>query len=204
MSFTRRQFLLSTVGAAGGFILPSFYARALEFVDQFREPLLEPPKRVVDEITICASLGGELNIGEPAEQIPDMTWREFLTRYHQDSLNSLEFYWGLEESQRDLAPWGLKESQLDDAAPSDTVLGSWGRVDSPNARAYHLLESLDLGPDLTGPKAVGGLNFLDGPNPGAKDYLAVTVEDDISISLLQQRLNDLKTGIKVSLAKASF
>ena len=35
MSFTRRQFLLSTVGAAGGFILPSFYARALEFVDQF-------------------------------------------------------------------------------------------------------------------------------------------------------------------------
>ena len=192
MSFTRRQFLLSTVGAAGGFILPSFYARALEFVDQFEEPLLEPPKRVVDEITICASLGGELNIGEPAEQIPDMTWREFLTRYHQDSLNSLEFYWGLEESQ------------LDDAAPWDTVFGSWGRVDSPAARAYHLLESLDLGPDLTGPKAGGELNFHDGLNPGAKDYLAVTVEDDISISLLQQRLNDLKTGIKVSLAKASF
>ena len=197
MSFTRRQFLLSTVGAAGGFILPSFYARALEFVDQFEEPLLEPPKRVVDEITICASLGGELNIGEPAEQIPDMTWREFLIRYHQDSLNSLEFYWGLEESQRDLAPWGLKESQLDDAAPSDTVLGSWGRVDSPNARAYHLLESLDLGPDLTGSKAVGGLIFTDGPCPG-NDYLGVAVEDDISISLLQQRLNDLKTGIKVS------
>ena len=191
MSFTRRQFLLSTVGAAGGFILPSFYARALEFVDQFREPLLEPPKRVVDEITICASLGGELNIGEPAEQIPDMTWREFLTRYHQDSLNSLEFYWGLEEAQ------------LDDAAPWDTVLASWGRVDSPNARAYHLLESLDLGPDLTGPKAVGELSFIDGSCPGV-DYLGVTVEDDISISLLQQRLNDLKTGIKVSLAKASF
>ena len=191
MSFTRRQFLLSTVGAAGGFILPSFYARALEFVDQFEEPLLEPPKRVVDEITICASLGGELNIGEPAEQIPDMTWREFLTRYHPGSLDEGEFHWGLEEAQ------------LDDAAPWDTVLGSWGRVDSPNARAYHLLESLDLGPDLTGPKAVGGLSFIDGSCPGV-DYLGVTVEDDISISLLQQRLNDLKTGIKVSLAKASF
>ena len=199
MSFTRRQFLLSTVGAAGGFILPSFYARALEFVDQFREPLLEPPKRVVDEITICASLGGELNIGEPAEQIPDMTGREFLTLYHQDSLNSLEFYWGLEESQRDLAPWGLEESQLDDAAPWDTVFRSWGRVDSPAARAYHLLESLDLGPDLTGPKAVGGLSFIDGACHRTIDYLGVWVEDDISISLLQQRLNDLKTGIKVSL-----
>ena len=191
MSLTRRQFLLSTVGAAGGFILPSFYARALEFVDQFEEPLLEPPKRVVDEITICASLGGELNIGEPTEQIPDMTWREFLTRYHPGSLDEFEFHWGLEEAQ------------LDDAAPWDTVFGSWGRVDSPNARTYHLLESLDLGPDLTGPKAVGGLSFIDGSRPGC-DYLGVTVEDDISISLLQQRLNDLKTGIKVSLAKASF
>ena len=127
-----------------------------------------------------------------------MTWREFLTRYHPGLLNSLEFYWGLEESQRDLAPWSLKESQLDDAAPSDTVLGSWGRVDSPNARAYHLLESLDLGPDLTGPKAVGGLISIDGSCPGV-DYLGVTAEDDISISLLQQRLNDLKTGIQVSL-----
>ena len=187
MSFTRRQFLLSTVGAAGGFILPSFYARALEFVDQFEEPLLEPPKRVVDEITICASLGGELNIGEPAEQIPDMTWREFLTRYHPGSLDEGECHWGLEEAQ------------LDDAAPWDTVLASWGRVDSPNARAYHLLESLDLGPDLTGPKAVGGLSFIDGTCHRTIDYLGVWVEDDISISLLQQRLNDLKTGIKVSL-----
>ena len=187
MSFTRRQFLLSTVGAAGGFILPSFYARALEFVDQFREPLLEPPKRVVDEITICASLGGELNIGEPAEQIPDMTWREYLTRYHPGSLDEFEFHWELEEAQ------------LDDAAPWDKVIDSWGQFDSPAARAYHLLESLDLGPDLTGPKAVGGLSFIDGTCHRTIDYLGVWVEDDISISLLQQRLNDLKTGIKVSL-----
>ena len=71
MSFTRRQFLLSTVGAAGGFILPSFYARALEFVDQFEEPLLEPPKRVVDELIICSELDGELNLGDPWEQPPE-------------------------------------------------------------------------------------------------------------------------------------
>ena len=111
-----------------------------------------------------------------------MTWRELLTRYHPDWRDGY---------------WGLEESQLDDAAPWDTVFRSWGRVDSPNARAYHLLESLDLGPELTGSKAVGGLIFTDGPCPG-NDYLGVSVEDNISISLLQQRLNDLKTGIKVS------
>jgi hypothetical protein len=187
MSFTRRQFLLSTVGAAGGFILPSFYARALQFVDQFEEPLLEPPKRVVDELIICQEFEGELNLGDPREQPPDMTWREYLTRYHPGSLDEFEFHWGLEEAQ------------LDDAAPFDTVIDSWCRVDSPNARAYHLLESLDLGPDLTGPKAVGGLSFIDGTMHRTIDYLGVRVEDDISISLLQQRLNDLKTGIKVSL-----
>mgnify|MGYP001356112815 CR=1 FL=1 len=187
MSFTRRQFLLSTVGAAGGFILPSFYARALEFVDQFEEPLLEPPKRVVDELIICQEfIEGELTLGDPREAPPDMTWREFLTRYHPGSLDEFEFHWGLEEAQ------------LDDAAPWDRVVGAWGQFDSPNARAYHLLESLDLGPDLTGPKAVGGLISIDGSCPGV-DYLGVTAEDDISISLLQQRLNDLKTGIKVSL-----
>ncbi len=46
---------------------------------------------------------------------------------------------------------------------------------------------------------VGGLSFIDGAMHRTFDYLGVTVEDDISISLLQQRLNDLKTGIKVSL-----
>jgi len=185
MSFTRRQFLLSTVGAAGGFILPSFYSRALEFLEEAGEPLLEPPKRVVDELIICRERDGELNLGDPWEPLPDMTWHQFLTRYHPDTLDELENYWDLEESQ------------LDDEAPWDWVVGPWCRVDSPNARAYQLLDSLDLGPDLTGPKAVGGLVFTDCPCPG-NDYLGVSVEDDISISLLQQRLNDLNTGIRVS------
>ncbi len=41
MSLTRRQFLLSTAGATVGAIVPSFYFRALEFFEQFGEPLLE-------------------------------------------------------------------------------------------------------------------------------------------------------------------
>jgi hypothetical protein len=65
MSISRRQFLLLTVGAAGGFILPSFYTRALEFLDQFDEPFLEAPKLVVDELIICTERDGELNLGEP-------------------------------------------------------------------------------------------------------------------------------------------
>jgi hypothetical protein len=147
--------------------------------------LLEPPKRVVDELIICSGLEGELNLGDPWEQPPVMTWHKFLTRYHPDTLDELGDYWDLEESQ------------LDDEAPWDTVIGPWCLIDSPNARAYHLLDSLDLGPDLRGSETVGGLVFDSGPLLG-NDYIGVSVEDDISVSLLQQRLNDLNTGIRVS------
>ena len=184
MSISRRQFLLSTIGAAGGFILPSFYTRALEFLDQFGEPLLEAPKLVVDELIICTERDGELNLGDPWEQVPDMSWREMLTRYQPEGLDNLE------------AHWDLTESQLDDEAPWDWVVDFWCRADSPNARAYRLLNNLDLGPNFTKPDAIGGLVFTDGPCPG-NDYLGVAVEDEISASLLQQRLNDLNTGIKL-------
>tara|TARA_B110000503_G_scaffold35622_1_gene58213 strand:- start:12544 stop:13107 length:564 start_codon:yes stop_codon:yes gene_type:complete len=184
MSISRRQFLLSTAGAVGGFILPSFYHRALEFLDQFGEPLLEAPKLIVDELIICSEREGELNLGDPWEQPPEMSWRELLTRYKPETLDNVE------------DDWEITESQLDDQADWDWVIYFWCRSDSPNARAYRLLDSLDLGPVLTGQKAVGGLVFTDGPCPG-NDYLGVAVEDEISASLLQKRLSDLNTGIKV-------
>ena len=73
------------------------------------------------------------------------------------------------------------------------------RTDSPNARAYRLLENLDLGPSLTGQDAVGELRFMDGPCPG-NDYLGVEAADEATISLLQKRLNELDTGIRLSMA----
>jgi hypothetical protein len=39
MSVTRGQYLLSNAGAAMGAIFPSFYHRALEFLEQFGKPL---------------------------------------------------------------------------------------------------------------------------------------------------------------------
>ena len=75
----------------------------------------------------------------------------------------------------------------------------WCRTDSPNARAYRLLEKLDLGPNLTGKDAVGEINFIDGPCPG-NDYLGVEAPTQLDISLLQKRLNDLNTGIRITIA----
>jgi hypothetical protein len=68
------------------------------------------------------------------------------------------------------------------------------------ARAYRLLENLDLGPDLNGKDAVGQIDFLDAPNM-CSWYLGVQTEDPVSVSLLQKRLNDLNTGIRVTLVE---
>ena len=56
------------------------------------------------------------------------------------------------------------------------VVDTWSYHDSPNARAYRLLEDLDLGPQLTGAEAVGEINFIDGACPGV-DYLGVASPD---------------------------
>ena len=186
MSITRRQFLLSTAGAAAGFILPSFYTRALEFLDQFGEPLLESPQIVRQKLIVCSDRDNELNLGDPYCEPPPLSWREYAEKYYGGDLQELE------------ENWGLDRAQYDEKAPWDVVADAWIRNDSPNAKAYRLLDSLDLGPDLTGPNAVGGLIFTDGPCPG-NDYLGVSVVDEISISLLQQRLNDLGTGIRIGI-----
>ena len=184
MSLTRRQFLLSTAGAAAGFILPSYYNRALEFLDQFGEPLLEPPKIVQEDLIVCTDREGELNLGDPWCEPPSMSWREYAEKYHGGNLREL------------IDTWELERLQLDEEAPWDVVADAFIRNDSPSAKAYRLLESLDLGPELTGRDAVGGLIFTDGACPG-NDYLGVSAESDITLSLLQQRLNDLGTGIRI-------
>ena len=92
--------------------------------------------------------------------------------------------------------WGITEEQLDDIVCSDMVFDAWELSDAPCYRAYSLLDSLDLGTDLAGPNAVGGLEFIQGPCPG-NNYTAVHARDEITLSLLQQRLNDLGTGIRV-------
>lgn len=190
MSVTRRQFLL---GTTAGLILPSFYERAYSFFENHGEPLLIVPKRPEETLYACSEFaeGFQLHLGNPEEGPPDMTIREFCLKYGE---GDPETWWrdewlGADESE----PIDIDE-QIDEWA----VLDRWIRDDSSTARAYRYLESLDLGSDFIGSNPVGGLDFIDGACPG-NDYLGVEALDSVSVSLLQQRLNDLGTGIKVEL-----
>ena len=185
MSFTRRQFLLSTAGASVGAIIPSFYFRALEFFEQFGEPLLVSPNQPTQEICVLNNCGEiELCLGDPFAGPPPMTYRDYFKRYDLEALDTFG------ES------WGLEPEELDTSMDEEFLWDHWFMHEGPSARAHSMLSSLDLGTDLTGPDAVGSLDFFEESNM-VSCWRGVRLDDEVTLSLLQQRLNDLGTGIRV-------
>ena len=192
MTISRRQFLLATSGAVAGFILPSYYEKVLEFTERFGKPLIAVPKNPKIVLTAVDWAGDgayELNWGKPEEE-PDLniTLREYAIRYCGGEQGYLDMY-GEEREWVD----------FDEIAFGPMVYGNWERIVSPQARASLLLEKFDLGSKLTRGNSVGELDFIDCPNPSSC-YLGVHAMGLVSISLLQQRLNDLRTGISVKMA----
>lgn len=186
MSITRRHFIL---GTGAGLILPSYYDKVLAYCENYGEALLETPETTKIELIAMDwgwSDGFELNWGDPRLEPPEMTVREFARRYC-----------GGEEAYR--LDNGLEDDdEVDfDAQMEQWVVDeNWSWMDSPRAKAYRLLENIDLGPDFFGDNAVGEIQFINGPCPGS-DYRAVLAPSHVDLSLLQKRLNELNTGIRI-------
>ena len=70
----------------------------------------------------------------------------------------------------------------------------------PEARAHHLLKSLDFGPPDSPLRRAGAILFEEfGGGPG-NDYTWVELKDDLTASLLQARLIELHLPINVEIA----
>ena len=188
MSISRRQFIL---GTGAGLVLPSYFDKVFTFFENHGEPLLETPKYAERDL-FAIDLGSgdfQFNLGSTAMDPPPMTVRQYAVRYFGSVEAYLDDY--CEEDAR----------KMDLDAPVDPYYLDlqWERFESPAAHAYRLLEGLDLGPDLTGDDAVGQIIFIDGPKPGS-NYLGAQTDYPVTISLLQKRLNELDTGIRIVLA----
>ena len=184
MSISRRQFLL---GTGAGLILPSYYDKVFTFFENHGEPFLDLPRSANTDLFAVDWGGGiiEFHLGEVANEPPEpMTLREYATCYFGGEQGYLDAY----GEERD-------EVDFDGIAYPSMVETTWTRRNSA-AKAHRLLEKLDLGSDFDSDDAVGQLEFLDCPNM-CSDYLGVQTEDPVSVSLLQKRLNDLNTGIRV-------
>jgi len=185
MSISRRQFVL---GTAAGLILPSYYDKVLTYFENHGEPLIEIPNQADTELLVVDEYGSyEFHLGDPWAEPPEMTIREF----------ALEYCGSEEAYQEDWCDG--EEVDFDAIEDPEIVLESWA-FHSSSAEAFYLLEGLDLGPDLNRKDAVGQIRFIDGECPG-NSYRGVEAVDQVSISLLQKRLNDLDTGIRISMVQ---
>ena len=185
---TRRKFL---VGAGSALTLP-IVDKFIWHIDNKGQPLIEKPSNPGQVLYVNRDYDYQINLGRPLEEYPTATWREFL-------VDKLGYKTPTTLSQfRELYyDYGMKPRELD--ADCDCYFEYWDRTESPNALAYNLLEGIDVGLKLAGTgDGLGGLEFIDGDAPG-HDYLGVHADNDLSVSLLQNRLNELGTGIAVEL-----
>ena len=188
MSISRRRFLLNTAGASIGAIVPDYYFRALQFLEQFGEPLLEPPPRpteILYSFNHCDEL--ELSLGDPYEGPPEMTFRDYFTRFEPEGFETFDEY------------WDPGKEGLDELIDEQYWWDYWSMNESSSAKASFYLESLDLGADFEGTDAVGSIEFFVDSNMVSM-WRGVRYKDEITLSLLQQRLNDLGTGIRIETA----
>lgn len=181
-------------------ITPRFVQNVVAYIEKHSAPLLIPPCDDPSR-TLCAIESGDvycLYDGHPqADFPPTLTWREFA---------EAQGYWALEEivdylqHYRYGTPTLVEISELfDEEADSEAVAEWWSQTSAPNVLAYDYLSALDLGPEFgLKPNEKGRIAFIDGYCPGI-DTRMVEVADDLSLSLLQARLNELNepTGIEV-------
>ena len=190
MSISRRQFI---IGTAAGLVLPSFYDRVFTFFENTGEAYLELPKQATNDLFAAVDRGDgfQLNLGDPYQEPPSsLTYREYIHRFLDDD----------EEYLEELIEEGI---DLDSEMEFYDFIDEWAYRESPNAKAYRLLENLDLGPNFESKHAVGQLHFYDCPAI-CSDYLGVHAEDEVSLSLLQKRLNELTTGIRITVTQEGF
>ena len=189
---SRRTFLKATVAASSGFIFSDWLIKAENYIEMEGEPFLEAPGRS-ELILYAMDWGGDeyqLSLGNPFQEPVLITWREY---FEFIGCSGFDEYHG----SNNPADWNYMG--IDELVDEDKTMYHWITSSSPDARAFDYLESLNLGPIIRDKNEIGEIRFYDGVAPG-NDSRIVSVPDDLSLSLLQKRLNQLDGGVSVNLA----
>ena len=185
---SRRGFLIG----AGSLLTATFVKDAQAFVSRTRRPLLETPPEV-DKTLYWYNNGNGLLLTIGAYQLeapPPPTWREFFVSEGIAHTTEDEAYlvWA------DHAIW----PEDYDEPVDDRYWYDWfDLAGGPCAKAYRLLDGLDLGPDLDSPRKGPHLAFEEGAYPGDNSRW-VRASGKLALSLLQARLIDLRLPIKIA------
>ena len=114
------------------------------------------------------------------------TWREFLESLDAKDYTASGIKLRLEQI-------GFEPSQLDEEMDESWWEMHYDRISGPSAKAYRLLERIDLGPDL----GRSGDGLISSSGRAAAISSIIRSSDMLALSLLQARLIDLRLPIKV-------
>jgi hypothetical protein len=192
----RRHFLIG----AGALLTASFVNRAKAFSRRSGKPLVLSPARKPEETLyvyrqeIWSDYGGEWRVSLGPDQPfapPPPTWREHLRAlgHPLDTDDDIE---------RACIQHDLPLEELDVRLNGFGWEDSWDNFTGPQAKAHHLLKGLDLGGAGSALRQAGQIIFEQfGGSPG-NSYTWVELRDDLTVSLLQARLNELNLPISVA------
>jgi hypothetical protein len=185
---SRRGFLIGV----GSLLTAAFVKDARSFIRTNGRPLFATPKQVAQTMYTYEN-GDEgylLTLGEWTDEPPPApSWRELLIRdglAHQTK-DEIENVWSVH------AIW---PEDYDQPVCEQYWQDRFDCEDGPCAKAYHLLYKIDFGPKHV-PGRVPHLEFNIGGHPGDSSFW-VDAKDELSLSLLQARLIDLKIPIRIA------
>ena len=185
---------------AGALLTASFVRRASAFSQKAGEPLILPAARKPEETLYVysarrtarspnwrVSLGPDQPFAPPAP-----TWRE-----HLRSLgHSLETD---DEIERACGKYDLPVEDLDTRLNGFGWEDRWDNFAGPQAKAFHLLNGLDLGHSGSALRQAGQIIFEEFGGSPCNSYTWVELHDDLTVSLLQARLIELNLPISVEI-----
>jgi hypothetical protein len=192
---SRRSFLI----ALTGLVTSSFVTQAKTHLVTKGGPMLLRPTRVEKTLYLYEGLCSERNkwlvcLGSyEHEEPPPPTWREYL----QMQGHRLESAEAIERicNANDLTPEDL-EHEIDEYDWADV----WECALSPQAKAYSLLQELDVGCsfDAQGKKA-GQIEFVEGGWHPGSSACWVELRNDLTVSLLQAHIIGESSPSKITI-----
>jgi hypothetical protein len=184
MKFSRRLFIAGAAGLAA----QAFYQRALNYVLANEEPLLLPPTRASIDIYADSFIGDGYWLfhgapwGHPDGDPSEVFVKEFVDRFCGGDYAEYSTHFNHAPALTDRIDWCIEYHDE-----------TWASYEAPSKLAYRLVEPLELGNDFTHESGAGEILF-------ERFHELAIVPNDLSLSLLQKRLNDLDTGIRLILS----
>jgi hypothetical protein len=183
---SRRGFLIG----AGAVLTTAFVNDARSFIHRNNQPLLTPPSQAVETMYWyeIPDEGYQLTLGPWSVAPPPPTWRKFFVSEGIPHRTDREV-------EKICCAHCIEPGDFDKPMSVRYWEGWFDIEGGPLARAYHLLQKIDLGPER-GSERGPLLEFNIGSHPGDSSHY-VNAKDMLSLSLLQARLIDLGMPIKI-------